>query len=373
MTQFKTFLVLFFAFISLHSNAQIAKGNYSLDGNFGLNLYAQKYSNYYQSNYATISLNPAINKFITKRWSIGFQPIMSFTSTKLYFNYFQNSETTSTATTQDLGLGINTRYYFAEIQNIHFFGKASFDFEKWKTKADSTLGLNNSQSRENYQIGIGANIFLNSEVALEPSFDYGLSNSKTEFMSGTEVQNKNSVFSFNIKMNNFVNLSFKKKEGEATQYVKKGRQIVGGEVYLSRNDYESSPQTAYLINPKFSQFVTDKLLVGGEVIAFGGFESDSYQFAFTSISGRYYFPIRKRFYIYPALKVEYYTSSDQNNNTNDNFKGYALSGIFGGSYFLSNNIALDATFLQIKKSSEKTSPLEGLFGVGNVRLLYFIR
>jgi hypothetical protein len=274
-------------------------------------------------------------------------------------------------TIQNLGFTFNTRYYFAKIPKVHFFGEASVGFEKMKTKYNDGLLDDYSQSFENYQVGVGANIFMNSEIAFEPTLMYGIVNYNGENSGGSDFIQTQS-FSFNVKMNNFVNLSFKNQENEGNKFIRKGRQIVGGEIGVSRSKYDFSnfTETYYSFNPQFGQFLTNNILVKCEIKAFGSFNSSDNQTNRATLSGYYYIPVSKRFYVYPALEVETFTSSARNTSTIDIFKRYNLSGLLGGSYFLSNNIALDATFIKLKKSNQV---FESLFGVGMVRLLYFIR
>ena len=75
--------------------------------------------------------------------------------------------------------------------------------------------------------------------------------------------------------------------------------------------------------------------------------------AVATVAARYYVPVKKRFYVYPQLSYGY---RQGNSYVNGNINHLMSVGL-GGNYFLSKNIALEATFLQANLHYAVKQPL----------------
>src|SRR3978361_1544983 len=93
------YLLLLFIFPGLAS-AQTNKGEYYIGGNLSYNYnsygsentynYSTGYTNYYTTKVGAVSLSPEFGYFLSKKWSIGFQPTYqhnSGTETSYYYSY----------------------------------------------------------------------------------------------------------------------------------------------------------------------------------------------------------------------------------------------------------------------------------------------
>jgi Outer membrane protein beta-barrel domain len=391
MTQFKTLLVLLCAFIALHANAQIANGNISINGTAGIYARIQK-SDFLKTTASNLSLNPSFSKFATDKWLVGTSLALNVSGETLEnIGLLSSQSQTSKINTQSFGAGINTRYYFIGTAKAGFFGTAGLGFSKLSStyEATSSPQFKYSSTTLNWDIGIGANVFINPEVSFEPILSYSRSNTKLDQTSFSINTYKNESVGLVLKFNSFVNLSETKGDKETPQFVKIGRQIVGGQAdytkYLNNPGYAG--EASYTFSPLFGQFLTDNFLLKAEM-NFNGYTSIASSSIFgtktinsyildADISGRYYFKINRKFYIYPEVSIGYNKISDRtlSNGTSEPTKGFInYGGGVGGSYFVSNNVAIDVRLLQLKNvKNEFSNGFNALVGAENIRLLYFIR
>jgi opacity protein-like surface antigen len=73
------------------------------------------------------------------------------------------------------------------------------------------------------------------------------------------------------------------------------------------------------------------------------------------------------------LNIEYEKSGTRGNGFSSSSQFFTFGGGLGCSYFISNNIAIDATFLKLQTSKQQFNNTTGSLGAQNIRLLYFIR
>ena len=385
MTQFKALILIFLAFTTSSTFAQIAKGNYSVNGNVGLTANLQKNESYQNLTTAAV-INPSVGKFITDKWFVSLQPRLSASTTRFGFGKLNaSSQVNQRLNSQTLGLGINARYYFMNDKNTRFFGLIGLDASRNQYAIEGTFGgdAQSKSTQTSYQIGVGADIFLNSEVALEPTFSY--TNYATQFTqtgfaaSPASGDNKYDLFSLTIQFNNFLNLSLKTDSKETPQYIGKNRQIVGGQANFSHTKSASEKSTYYTLNPQFGQFITPRVLLKGALTVLGDVDFPKSTAVNTTLAARYYWPIRKRFFIYPELSVNYLTGSNIQSVVLGNDIGFPntlTTGLtIGGSYFLSKNLAIDMTFSQTRLYfGESTRQyITTSLGIGTIGLLYFIK
>jgi hypothetical protein len=319
MTRFKTLLTAFLTFIAFTIFAQIAKGNYNFDGRIGLTGDWQK-SEFYRSIAATGLVSPSVGKFVTDKWFIGVVPELSAKIDRNDVDIFSTSPTKGQIFHyQTLGLGVNSRYYFAQAKNAHFFGLAGLSLSKnWSAVKDKVNNNNSSTWNAtilNYTIGVGANIFLKPEVAFESILSFTHSDNR---YAQIRINNQPSevrriqydLFLLNFRLNNFINLSVPKEANDPSQYIKRGRQILGGQAYLNMFRQDGVTSTIYSFSPEFSEFITNNISVKGSIQAYGRISPLENIVFNTSAAVRYYFPISKRFFLYPELSAGYLTGNN---------------------------------------------------------------
>jgi opacity protein-like surface antigen len=264
------------------------------------------------------------------------------------------------------------------------FATASFDHKSsYASSLDPSNGLvekSNSGNYLNYQIGIGVNLFFNKDVAFEASLAYV--HAERPFSEGFLVYANNpdgtSDILLNFKMSNFINLSSKTKEGEAPQYIRRGRQTLDVNGWYGK---EQSYYTArrYKLSAQYSYLITNRLMLKANYHSENYFNDTRHPYVNVALSARYYLPMKSRFFMYPQLSIAEAVGHEPVSTTRAyNYYETSFGLGIGGSYFLSDNIALDATFLQARLCSKSTKFFEqpygaGLLGIGNVGLLYFIR
>ncbi|MDZ7880740.1 MAG: hypothetical protein U5L45_23900 [Saprospiraceae bacterium] len=283
----------------------------------------------------------------------------------------------------NLGLEVSSRYYIKKWAKIAVFGDIKASFQRgisYTSILDSPSGFgekNKSGNFLNYQIGIGANMFINKEVGFETILGYvhtELPLSSGRFTSAA-VQSGSSL-ALEFKMNNFISFAAetdKTDNSETPQYMAQGRQTLNVNGWLGRKDPNIYPNTrTNKLAIQYSYCLTDYWQLLGDLDYTGK------QFFLASVATRYNIPIRERFFVYPEIKFAY-TASDGliSNFSSLPYIDQSLGLGIGGSYFLSKNIALDATFLQVRYSLSdgfyRNKNLAGLVGLGNIALLYFIR
>lgn len=380
MTQFKTTAVGLLMLLALPVFAQLQKGNYSFGGDVSLMGALQK-NDYINANALNASLSPSVSKFLTDKWQMGVRPILSYDAQT------HTAEVTTDKTKEQrftsLGLEVSSRYYVKKWDKIALFGDVKASFQHGMSYG-SILGSSSEFIEDkkadnffNYQIGIGAALFLNKEVAFETTLSYlhtELPLSSGSFTSATNQSGSSLALEF--KMNNFISFApetDKTDNSETPQYLAQGRQTLNFNGWFGKKDPNVYSNTrANKLAVQYSYCLTDNWQVLGDLDYTGK------QFFLASVATRYNIPVKERFFLYPELRLAYIASD----GLIDNFSSYpyydSTVGLgFGGSYFLSKHIALDATILQVRYvlsdgySRDKT--LAGLIGFGNVGLRYFIR
>jgi hypothetical protein len=381
MTQFKTLLVLIFALFANTLFAQIEKGNYSLNGGFGLSSSSLNQTNYRNQSKGA-SFYPSVGKLLTKKWRLTLSPSLSaYSSEGTYTSPFNNQKSISKSGNSGLGLGLSNRFYFADTKKTHYFVDADLYIgqNKYNYAYNSNNPRDTSYSEKttaiSYKLGIGADVFLNPEVALETSLIvYG----RLFYQVNDENKAYSNSFSLNVGLNNFINLGQQKEENEPIKYLKKGRKIIGGRFNLDSYKYNSTKINVLNLgfSPQMGYFITDKILFRAQLVFDRTFSldktRDNYQNLTTAFSARYYLPVNKRFSVYPEFKSAYSISGSKSSDLSD---WVDLGFGFGGSYFLSKNVALDGKFIGFDLHSRerfKTDYTITTIGINSVGLLYFI-
>jgi opacity protein-like surface antigen len=378
MTPFKTLFIALFAFISVPIFAQIAKGNYNFSGAADLSANFGK-REFYKSFWVNAAFSPSVSKFIKNKWLIGLQPNLSALRGR-----GKSSKSTATSSfSQGGGLGLRaiSRYYFGNIKNTHFFGFAGLDIAQgYSNFKNSVFDSKFSSNQFGYSIGFGANIFLNSEVALEPTVSYsdyqaGYNQTNNGIPSGEKFNY--TLFSIGVQLNNSLNFSGKADAKEPAQYIGKNRRTLGGEAAVK---HHSNRPTQFSFSPQFSQFITSRIMLTGAMgISIHSNLSSIFNLGFrpliflsSNVGVRYYLPLGKRFFMYPELSAGLRSAGYPRDFLSNTFD---TSLSIGSSYFLSENVALDMSFVQARFNfhNPPNRNTSGLLGIGNIGLLYFIR
>jgi hypothetical protein len=368
MTRLKIVLSTFTLLVSLPIFGQIEKGNYNLGGNVELNgSFFKTYWNQFIGFNASIS--PSVNKFVSNKLMLGFRPIVSASVSSGNYGYSSNINRESIV---QLGVEGAGRYYFNEKSKVKLFAFATASFNR-TFQAIKVPSFQNASGQTNYinaKMGIGADFIINKEVAIEGKLSYFhrevprsyIYFDPTKYYSkGTD--NLELIFNFNHFIPPF---SINKSE-DNTEYIKKGRRTLGGHIRFWA-EKEAAVKIVYLnseITPQFSQFITDRWMLSSAVQIVDLLANLRETGVSFNVTGRYYKPITHRFFLYPQMAIA--TSYSRHLS----FTGIGLNLGAGGSYFLSKNVALDASF--VKVNIGLMGYLDTSLGAGQIGLLYFIR
>ena len=392
-TQLKTLVVCFIlALATLPAFAQIQKGSYTLGGDVALNAYLQRGSVHNITN-INMSVSPSVGKFLTDKWLVGVRPLLATIIEN--GNYAQSGSASlrdaSKGNFTRFGVELSSRYYVKTTGKVQLFGFADASYARALSYAyyqsygrDAEDAYINGNFL-NYQAGLGGNYFLKPDVAVEATLSYAHAETpySNYFFTTGQVLASNNIL-LNFKMNNFIGSFLQKDKNETPQYIRRGRQVLGGSASFLRTKPDVvSAQTLIQINPQFSQFVTNKLRVMGEMNVFRNLDEKAENTFTLTAAARYYIPIKNRFFLHPQLGYTYRVEDLRRFRSNgsfyptNNFKHVAELS-FGGSYFLTQNIALEATFLQTQfyirdKDYFESQSSRNILGLGNVGLTYFIR
>jgi hypothetical protein len=371
MSQFRAFLSTFLLFITLSAFGQIEKGNYNFGGDVELNGRFSKTS-YTQITGFNASFSPSINKFLTNKLMVGFRPILSTYINSGHSGYRPDNESESVT---QLGIEASGRYYFNENRRINYFAFSTASFNRaFQTFKSPNFNIDASSQSNFYNLksGFGADVIINEDVAIEGKFSYFHLEQPLEIRTlnpNIYSPNKSDNLELIVNLNHFIKPFSLKQAEENTEYIKKGRQILSGHVRLWA-EKEDAIKIAYLnfqISPQFGQFITDRWLLSGALNVGNVLTDFTHSGADISIMGRYYKPISNRFFVYPQMA--FLTSFAEHFSIAE--AGFGLNVGAGGSYFLSENVALDASFLAVNLGL--MGYLDTSLGAEKIGLLYFIR
>lgn len=139
---------------------RINKNDWMLGGRGKLSFSSQNYINDEKIKETSFRLSPRIGYFVADRWAIGLSPSFEAGSTEIP-SYGKDKY-------NELGLGINSRYYLMENKNkTNFFAEAGYSFGGAQFNDDDRIGVNG------YNLGLNFVYFKNPFVALELGFEYG--------------------------------------------------------------------------------------------------------------------------------------------------------------------------------------------------------
>jgi hypothetical protein len=380
MTQFNRIaLALFTAFLPIFTFAQIQKGSYNFGGDVGLTS-ASSSSKFFKAKALNLNFSPTVSKFVTNNWLVGVQPILGLSNQKVNYTNLGSIEKLDISNNlTSVGLGVSSRYYGHLSPKISIFALVDASYRKntYGFLADGIPTTGQPELKFDYNVlkysaGFGLNVALKSDVFLEAKLTY----QKTELsnfsnQTGNRYFANSEVTQLNIGLNHFV-FDLKSKSEGTPQYVKRGRQVLGGNMIIEKvkNRYNG------YLTPEFGQFVADNLLVSAKVnyYNFGNGQFGNTKYLTATIGARYYIPLRERLFIHPEL---IYTNQIAGGDGGSALKNVVDFNI-GGSYFLSKNVAIEANLLQshfylLPKGDTQNQIVTGALGLGTIGLRYFIR
>jgi Outer membrane protein beta-barrel domain len=331
------FLVASLMLISIFSQAQIGLNTSTLSGNATLGYQISSANNYKFSSSAAL-FTASYGKFIGKKTLLTLQPDMLYTG-------FKSESTQSSGFLElgNVGLNANIRHYINPEAKFKFYGEAQFGATKhlWGQLEFTTGQLGGA---------IGANYFLNKTIALDAKVGY----LRERSLAGAEY--KSDKFYIGVGLANFMHAD--SEVGEGAELIEKGRKSIDGNIGVNINEIG----TSYQLKAKYSQFISNGLMVGGSIEAANSpfpqrFQFDGFK---VDVMTRYYVPLTKKLFIYPEAKVTY-------NNLSTN-KFYYELGV-GMSYFIKKNVALDIDLFRLGAAEGQTNTFLG----ANVGLKYFLK
>jgi Outer membrane protein beta-barrel domain len=352
-TSYLLLFPLFFMLFTLSATAQFQQSYKSLDGNINLSRTPLDYVN--QIN---INIQPQYGVFLTDNWML---------LSNLGINYTRQSvaDQFSNLGSNELNLNFSPaiRYYFPTDNALHFFG--SFGLNLNYANFNSTLTSINSQQSS---AGFGANlgIGINKMIARNVAFEAQL----------TGIISKQHTLSFSFR--NFF-LDSLLRSTTKLDYAESGTMMLSGNanVFFS---FDVGSSTTFNFNPSFGYFAAENILVG--II-------DSTSYSSSSLTGsiligrvtpfvKYYQPIfGEHFYATIELSADVLFGHKilvGNTFQDTNFPNLNL--VLGASYFLNDNMAIEADLIRFRKTYVNTSlaanPEYSTIGV-NAGVHYFFK
>ena len=334
--------------------AQLERGTTILGGTGNL-LYVTR-SNAFQA-----SLNPTYTHFFSDKFSLTVAPGLRYLNQNLD-NFSLNFK--------EVSLGLEGRYYFAGINKFKFFAGLSGFYKNFNLSSKiqfssgnpTTTVDNTSENNLVAGISVGADYFLNKEFALELTAAYHrpITNSYNGNYTGSGDITYPSNSDIRLSTVYFLNAALLWNSDSSHSFVQGGRQSIAGSLTLSTH-YSTLYAKSFDFIPgmkvKYAAFLKNKWFVSADLFVTHGI--------LTEIKTRYYVPIFNNFYLYPEASVNIYNVGTVDNKFDGNFN---LK--LGASYFLSRQVALEATIGQHDLGSNSSPTFLGLI---NMELRYFFK
>jgi hypothetical protein len=347
----KTFLAGVIILFSIHLNAQIEKGttNLGVFANFSKasNSYGQDYV-ITNENIRNINFTPSYGQFITDKIMV--KGLLETSFYKKSQDFVQNDYThlklgEGLFPTKNINLKTEARYYFNPKKNWKLFSGATLGWEHTYSKyilsyfyANPTPFYANYSSKEqafNYSLFVGADKFLNSEIAIEGILSYN-----------HHSTNPKSDIGLNIGLNNFMKYTLINKD--LVGLINKGRSIISGNISFNRylSDIKKGDKSTQ-IDIEFGKFVTKGLLLGIKANMFHYRQQGDYDYSTLSKEVsiahyvQYYYPITNRLMAQAKIEAKTVLRSNDKINNNNAHSDLSLNGSIGTTYFLSKYVALN--------------------------------
>jgi len=310
------FLLLFSLFTSV-AFSQIAKRNLIIEGGASLQINNSKIEGFGGNGTNTDVLliaSPKVTYFFSDRFAAG---------GGLLFGGLVDAGTS-------FGINGNGRFYLSTESSSAWFLKAELDYIK-----------SGDFNQFSANAGLGWDIFLTPNLALESSMTIGFSDAN-DVLGSTNTQ-----FILGTGLKFFFDRLPEELPEDGNAIIRKGNGFLGltsGSIVLNRRN--SATTTAINLAPQFGKFVSDRLLFGSLINltnqSFGGFNSFSVE---ATPFLRYYLnPEGKKFVPFGELGggVSFdYLNGDFVPNGNQTQTNPVVFGGVGVDYFIRSNIAVE--------------------------------
>jgi len=313
----KSILLLLFSLVATLTFAQIAKRNLIIEGGASLQFINSKADGIGASSSASETVfiaTPKVTYFISDRFAAGGGLILG----------------SIVGTGGSFGINGNARFYLS-----------SNSLSAWLVKAEVDYLNGDGFNQFSAAAGLGWDIFLSPNVALESSITIGFTDSN-EFITSSNTQ-----FLLGTGLKFFFDRLPEALPEDGNLIIRKGNGFMGvtsGSILLNRRN--NTTITSINLAPQFGKFVSDRLLFGSLVnltnLSAGGFNRFSLE---ATPFLRYYLnPAGRKFVPFGELGggISFtYVNGDIIPNGNDTQTNpVALAGV-GVDYFIRSNVAVE--------------------------------
>ncbi len=385
----ETALFLFCLTLPFCGFTQIVKNAQSFGGYTQLGYQSQLVDYAVNSSTKTTQTNfdllPRYARFLTDRLMVEARPIVGFRSDNMVGRLdtsfssppSSNSEFRNETEVRNLGLSLGARYYLLHDTKVKLFaeGRAGLLHRNIKFSFLGRENLSGSSNVYNLGASVGSNYFISKNIAIEATANF-------DRVVYSKNGPKENVLSFDLGLRNFI-ADFKSEEGDAQKsVVAQNRFTIDGRVsYQKRLNSSNSLSSGEIFRVKvsYAHFILRGWLLGGtynhqsrfsnvrnnpvdtylenRVNAFDVLASDYSATIFT----RYYIPLGKKLFIHPHAQFSIGESP---------FIFHTNATVsLGGSYFLTRDVAIEATLIEKSFNSRLGDPI---FGGANIGIRYFL-
>lgn len=326
--------------------SQLQKGTQNFDGELSYDKYNITAFNIHSSH---VAFTPTYGVFLSDKFLLSGR----FSA---YFNKYNRINND-----RNIGLNLWARYYINPKKKWRFFGQVELGFNQYVEIKKHPSFQNDIVSGLNYHIYVGANRFLNDEIAVEARLGFGntLDFNYNQITDVPTVKGSSGIY---IGLNNFVT---NPKDNDYTGLTAKNRKVIGGSLAFN----VSFPYTfdAFLIlDADYGVFAAEHLLLGGHLNVTKTSEIEQTEVA---TYFQYFVPVSKRFLFQMKAQAGLIYSSPQEP---DRRVFYGKVGL-GGLYFISKKVAINADALSFSQNSYRLQNYKLGHLSSNLRLLYFLK
>ncbi len=334
--QKKSGLLFLFSLVATITFAQIAKRNLIIEGGASLQLINTKSDGIGGSSSLSETVfvaTPKITYFISDRFAAGGGLTIG----------------TLAGTGANFGINLNGRFYLSNDSNSAWFLKADLDY------------LNESAFNQfSAAGGLGWDIFLTKNIALESSITVGFTESN-EFVTSSNAQ-----FLLGTGLKFFFDRMPEELPEDGNAIIRKGNGFMGvtsGSILLNRRN--NATITSINLAPQFGKFVSDRLLFGALVnvsnFSAGGFnrfgiEATPFLRYYLNPEGKKFVPFGE---IGGGISFNYLNGDIIPNGNQTRSDPIALAGV-GVDYFIRSNVAVEI------KANYRYTKIDDFFKQNNI-------
>jgi outer membrane protein W len=345
------FFLYFFLLIAVPTFTQITKGSKTISyANLGYRLNSQsslsgtninnEYTDYSIGLYVS-----GLSYMITNHLQVGLGFGLGYSKNN-YSTDFNGNPIESSLNSYSLMPDLT--YYFTK-DNKGFYANIGGEYSSlfFKTKNKTLPNQEVSESRENFNVRIGLGYVkpINENVYLNYLVGFERSNIGNLF---------NNTIGVSVGLRNFVPSILGDKTEDTPQYLESGRSIIDGYLNAQHVDFDNG---LISFGGSFSRlkFKNNHFAFG----YYGGFyinilpQKDDQYYVNGGTKARYYISISKRWFIYPELGL----GLDLNKSNGNIRVSFVLNKRVGFNYFLTKNVALDAS-ISFEFYSDKPDDLQ---------------